>query len=92
MVKQIQQEGYQLLVDACLPRKYVNTLRDMGYSVLYINEIDGGMPDSQVKEIARQFNIPIATCNIKHFLEVDNLIPLRPRKSKQLVKETLRYL
>lgn len=92
MVKH-KQEGYDLVVDACLPRKYVDTLRELGYSVLYINETDRpSMPDEEVKAVARHFNIPIATANIKHFLDVDNLIPLRPRKAKQLVRETLRYL
>lgn len=92
MVKPVQ-EGYDLVADACLPRKYVDSLRDLGYSVLYINETERpSMPDSEVKAIARHFNIPVATCNVKHFLDVDNLIPLRPRKAKQLVRETLKYL
>ncbi|VVB61682.1 Uncharacterised protein [uncultured archaeon] len=81
------------IADACTPRKYVEAMRRLGYSVLYINEINGRMPDSEIIEMGGRLGIPIATQNIRHFGAYGKLIPLKSRKNvRRLVRETLRHL
>ena len=82
-----------LLVDACVPRKCVDALREMGYDVFYINEsYNPSMPDNEVKQIGYSLGVPIATANIKHFDDYEDLIPLRPRKWHRQVTEVQKYL
>jgi hypothetical protein len=82
-----------LVADACIPRKCVDALRAMGYGVLYINETwNPSMPDNEVKQIGYALHVPIATCNQKHFLDYDDLIPIRPRKWSRQVNDVLKYL
>lgn len=82
-----------LIADACVSKKVVDTLRQRGYNVLYINEIDGNMPDDAVKYLGKILNVPIATHNVRHFLDVkEDLIPLEAKKANKVVNQALRYL
>lgn len=81
-----------MVADACIPRKCVDALRAMGYDVMYINEIDGRMPDSQVMSIGYAFGVPIVTHD-KHFKDYDNPILLKSKKNTEyLVKEIQKYM
>jgi len=82
-----------LIADACVPRKCVDALREMGYDVYYINETwNPSMPDNEVKNIGHALHVPIATNNVKHFGDYEDRIPLKPRKYQKQVDEVLRYL
>lgn len=80
------------IADACIPRKYVDSMRRMGYSVLYINEINGRMPDIEIMRLGQRLEIPIVTQNIRHFGSYYKLIPLKSRKSvRKLIRETMKH-
>lgn len=81
-----------VVADACISRKVVEALRDKGYDVLYICEVDSSMPDSQVMSIGYGLHAPIITHD-HHFRDYDNPILLHSKKSvDKTVKEAVRYL
>lgn len=81
------------IADACIPRKYVDSMRRMGYNVLYINEINGRMPDIEIMRLGQRLEIPIVTQNIRHFGSYYKLIPLKSRKSvRKLIRETMKHI
>lgn len=80
------------IADACIPRKYVDSMRLMGYNVLYINEINGRMPDIEIMRLGQRLEVPIVTQNIRHFGSYSKLIPLKSRKSvRKLIRETMKH-
>ena len=83
-----------LVADACVPRKCVDKLRELGYDVLYINETyDPSMPDREVKNIGYSLRIPIATMNVRHFEDYADLIPLPSKKNiNHLIREIEKYM
>lgn len=84
---------YDVLVDACISRKVVSELRNNDYNVFYINEVRSDMPDKEVMNIGYTLEVPIATHNIRHFLEYIDLIKLPARKSvKKTVNTIVEYL
>lgn len=83
-------EPFKLLIDACLPRRYVNELRAMGFDVTYISNIDSHMPDSEVKRIGKEMGAYIATHNVRHFEDYKGLIPVSANCGvRKMIKETV---
>lgn|GEM_PF-1904938 len=88
----VGQNPTDFIADACIPRKYVDSMRRMGYNVLYINEINGRMPDIEIMRLGQRLEIPIVTQNIRHFDSYYKLIPLKSRKSvRKLIRETVKH-
>ena len=82
----------EFIADACIPKKYVEAMRKLGYGVLYINEINGRMPDIEIMRLGQRLEIPIITQNVKHFGAYYKLIPLKSRKSvRKLLRETMKH-
>lgn len=87
------QQGSTILVDACVSRRVVEGLRELGIECIYICEIDSSMPDNEVKSIGHALDCYIATANVKHFLDYDKVIPLPSKKNaKHLIKEINKYI
>lgn len=89
----IEPKHPDFIADACVPLKYVQEMRRLGYGVIYINEINGRMQDWEIIQMGLRLGVPIATQNIRHFEPYCRLIPLKSRKSVHtLVRETLKHL
>ncbi len=87
----------KVIVDANLSKRYAKALKEMGIEVIYVNNNDYGLrPDSsdeEIKKLGYQIGAHIATQNVKHFRDYDNLIPLKSKRgTNYLIEKTVKYL
>lgn len=84
----------KIVVDANLSRRYVEELgKNIPYadfSIDYVNDIDGSMPDQKIMEIASEKGAFLVTCNGRDFRQYEKLISLKSRKTpKRMVDDTI---
>lgn len=92
----------KIICDANLSWDYVEALKKElpDSEIIYVNDKNnsygayGGMTDTAIMGLGYYLgNIPICTCNPRHFQMYDNLIPLPSRKSvRKLIEETKKHL